>query len=124
MKETGHEIEKGTENLKEQNEAFSEQQAFENRIKQFLGIRGAAMVMRKALQDAMRTIQELDAAMTEMAVVTDLEIGDYWERLPEFTDNANNFASVSDNSVRRSNEVIIRSCGQMTLQILLLTLLP
>jgi hypothetical protein len=26
--------------------------------------------------------------MTEMAVVTDLRVGDYWEQLPEHTDRA------------------------------------
>jgi hypothetical protein len=35
--------------------------------------------MRNALRDAMSTIKELDATMTEMAVVTDLGIDDYWK---------------------------------------------
>jgi hypothetical protein len=38
--------------------------------------------MRAALRDAMQTITELDATMTEMAVVTDLSVGDYWNQLP------------------------------------------
>jgi hypothetical protein len=31
------------------------------------------------MRNAMNTIKELDAAMTEMAVVTDLGVGDYWD---------------------------------------------
>jgi hypothetical protein len=34
--------------------------------------------MRAALRDAMQTITELDATMADMAVVTDLNISDYW----------------------------------------------
>jgi hypothetical protein len=35
--------------------------------------------MRSAMRDALSTIKELDATMTEMAVVTDLTVGDYWD---------------------------------------------
>jgi hypothetical protein len=31
------------------------------------------------MRNAMNTIKELDAVMTEMAVVTDLGVGDYWD---------------------------------------------
>lgn len=70
-------------------ERLSDQQAFASRLQQFVGIQGAAMVMRKALYSAFQTIKELDNAMTEMAVVTDFDIGDYWEQLPEYTKRAN-----------------------------------
>jgi hypothetical protein len=60
-------------------EAAKEQEAFENKIKQFLGMAGAAQVLRNALHNAMGTIKELDATMTEMSVVTDLGVGDYWD---------------------------------------------
>jgi hypothetical protein len=36
-------------------------------------------VLRAALRDAMQTIIELDATMTEMSVVTDLSVGEYWD---------------------------------------------
>jgi hypothetical protein len=58
---------------------LANQKAFENKIKSFLGLSGAAQVLRKALRDAISTITELDATMTEMAVVTDLTVGDYWD---------------------------------------------
>ena len=82
-------IEAGTEALEDMNEAASQQKAFEDKIKSFLGIQGAAQLMRAALRDAMQTITELDATMANMAVVTDLDISDYWNQLPEYTQRAN-----------------------------------
>ena len=72
----------------ELDERMAAEQAFNNRIKQFVGIQGAALVMRKALQEAFETIKQLDATMTEMAVVTDLNVGDYWDQLPEYAARA------------------------------------
>ena len=90
-----------TESVKEQNEALREAEAFENKIKQFLGLSGAAQVMRAALRDAMATITELDATMTEMAVVTDLTVGDYWDQLPEYSKQASDLG-VSINSAYKA----------------------
>lgn len=72
----------------ELDERMAAEQAFNSRIKQFIGIQGAALVMRKALQEAFETIKQLDATMTEMAVVTDLSVGDYWDQLPEYAARA------------------------------------
>jgi hypothetical protein len=44
-----------------------------------LGLAGATEVLRRSLKNAFETTKQLDAAMTEMAVVTDLDVGDYWE---------------------------------------------
>lgn len=82
------EIDKGTEAIEAQNKALQSQEAFEARIKQFLGLAGATEILRRSLRNAFETTKELDAAMTEMAVVTDLEVGDYWEQLPEHTKRA------------------------------------
>ena len=95
-KETGeaisgltNEVDESAESFKNMSEAAREQEAFENKIKQFLGMAGAAQVLRAALRNAMDTIKELDATMTEMSVVTDLGVGDYWDQLPEYTKRAN-----------------------------------
>ena len=82
-------VEETTDALKEQAEVIKQQEAFEGKIKQFLGIQGAAQLMRAALRDAMQTIIDLDATMADMAVVTDLNISDYWDQLPEYTQRAN-----------------------------------
>ena len=77
------------ESFRNLTDAVSKQEEFERKIKSFLGISGAAQVMRAALRDAMQTITELDATMTEMSVVTDLGVGDYWDQLPQYTKRAN-----------------------------------
>ena len=77
------------DSFEQMTEATRQQEAFENKIKQFLGLAGAAQVMRHALRDAMQTISELDKTMTEMSVVTDLGVGDYWDQLPQYTKRAN-----------------------------------
>ena len=95
-KETGEaiggltkEVDESAESFKNMTDAAREQEAFESKIKQFLGMAGAAQVLRSALRSAMNTIKELDATMTEMSVVTDLGVGDYWDQLPEYTKRAN-----------------------------------
>ena len=77
------------DSFEQMTEATRQQEAFENKIKQFLGLAGAAQVMRHALRDAIQTISELDRTMTEMSVVTDLSVGDYWDQLPQYTERAN-----------------------------------
>ena len=83
------EIREAAESERQYQEAQAKKEDFENRIKAFLGVQGAAQVMRAALRDAMQTITELDATMTDMSVVTDLSVGDYWDQLPQYTERAN-----------------------------------
>ena len=103
---------KGAENLRQkveevreetdaQNRAMQEQEAIENKIKQFIGLAGASHILKAALRDAMQTITELDETMTEMAVVTDLTVGDYWDQLPEYSKRATELG-VSINSAYKA----------------------
>ena len=84
----GEKVDGATESVKAMDEAAAQKDAFEAKIKSFLGLSGAAQVLRAALRDAMQTITELDATMTQMAVVTDLSVGDYWDQLPEYSQRA------------------------------------
>ena len=95
------EVNEASVEFKGMEEAASQKTAFESKIKQFLGLSGAAHVMRAALRDAMKTITELDATMTEMAVVTDLSVGDYWDQLPEYSKRASDLG-VSINSAYKA----------------------
>lgn len=72
-----------------QNETIGQVQGITNRIKQFTGLAGAAYLLRRAVHGAFESIKELDEQMTQMAVVTDLSVGDYWKQLPEHTERAN-----------------------------------
>lgn len=58
-------------------------------IKQFIGWAGASKVLSAAMRNAFEDIKELDAAMTEIAVVTDFSIGDMWDQMPTYTARAN-----------------------------------
>jgi len=49
------------------------------RLKQLTGITGSIMALRKALTTALNTVKELDATMTDAAVVTDFSVGDMWD---------------------------------------------
>lgn len=82
-------VDEGRQAWQRYDEQAKKTEAITSRIKQFVGLSGAAMLARKAVQNAMRTIKELDKSMTEMAVVTELNVSDYWEQLPEYTERAN-----------------------------------
>ena len=75
--------------VKELDDKVRNTEAFTQRIAQFVGLQGGIQIARNAMRNAINTIKELDAAMTEMAVVTDLEVGDYWNQLPQHTKRAN-----------------------------------
>lgn len=63
--------------------------ALKSRINYFFGISNAINLVRRALTSTFQTIKELDAAMTQTAVVTDFTIADMWKTLPEYTSRAN-----------------------------------
>lgn len=88
FKAMGDDVQVAKESLEGMDEQARQTEAFEARIKQFLGMAGAVELLRRALRQAFETTKELDAAMTEMAVVTDLEVGEYWKQLPDHTKRA------------------------------------
>jgi TP901 family phage tail tape measure protein len=75
--------------------------AVEDRIKSLLGFTGAVEVLKTSARHAIATIKELDETMTEMAVVTDLTVGDYWDQLPEYSQRASELG-VSINSAYKA----------------------
>ena len=97
----GDEVKQSAEEFKILSEEMQRAQEVENKIKSFLGLTGATQLLKAALRDAMATIKELDATMTEMAVVTDLGVGDYWDQLPEYSQRASDLG-VSINSAYKA----------------------
>ena len=87
--QTTNKIRQQNQEFKNQNEAAGQVDGIVNRIKRFTGLTGVAMVMRRAFRNAINTVKELDKQFTEMAVVTKLDISDYWKQLPQFTAEAN-----------------------------------
>ena len=58
--------------------------AVKNQMLDFFSIGNAIRIFEKAVDRAFQSVKELDAAMTETAVVTDFSVGDMWEALPEY----------------------------------------
>lgn len=66
-------------------------------IAQFVGWTGTTKALNAALRSAFASIKELDAAMTEIAVVTNFDIGDMWDQMPTYTKRANELGiSITD----------------------------
>lgn len=63
-------------------------EGLKDQILQFFSIQNTIQLFKNAIQDAFDTVKELDAAMTETAVVTDFSIGDMWEKLPDYSARA------------------------------------
>lgn len=73
----------------ELNEVAKEVERLGEQVKQFFSIGNTIQLFKRAVRDAMNTVKELDATMTETATVTDFSISDMWEQLPHYTDEAN-----------------------------------
>ena len=74
---------KGTQQLN------SELDHFKNRVAYFFGLSNAINLFKRAVRSAYDTVKDLDAVMTETAVVTNFDVGDMWAQLPEYTQRAN-----------------------------------
>ena len=59
-----------------------------NRITYFFGLANGVQLFRRALRDAVNTTKELDAVMTQTAVVSKNTIADMWKTLPEYSKEA------------------------------------
>ena len=76
-------------NTAEQTVSFnSELDSIKGSIKQFFSLANSIAVVRRILQDTIQTTKELDAAMTQTAVVTDFSVADMWKELPRYTEEA------------------------------------
>lgn len=66
-----------------------------SRISYFFSINNAVQLLQRTLRSAFNTVKELDAAMTETAVVTDFTVGDMWNQLPTYTQAANELGTTT-----------------------------
>ena len=89
VKEVANSVEHASTEWSEYNEQQNKLKGAQERIKQFLGITGAVKLMTKAFRQAFNATKELDAAMQEIAVVTDFEISDMWDQMPQYAKRAN-----------------------------------
>ena len=78
------------QNFKQQSlSATTQLEQLQSSTQYFFGLRNMINLLKRGLREAIETIKELDAAMTETAVVTKFDVGDMWAKLPEYTANAN-----------------------------------
>ena len=68
--------------------AEQDMENLKNQVLDFFSITNTIQIFKNAIRDAFDTVKELDAAMTETAVVTDFSVGDMWEKLPQYSAEA------------------------------------
>lgn len=74
---------------KESQQLNSELEHFKSKAAYFFGIANGINLLKRAIRSAYDTVKDLDAVMTETAVVTNFDVGDMWAQLPEYTQRAN-----------------------------------
>lgn len=66
-----------------------------NQVQYFFSLTNSVQLLQRAVRSAFETVKELDAAMTETAVVTDFSVGDMWDQLPRYTQAANELGTTT-----------------------------
>ena len=95
MKEDIHAVSQSFDEMIEQQSGIDN---LKRSLASFFSISGLIQVFRRAVNDAFQTVKELDAVMTETAVVTDFDVGDMWSQLPTYTDMANELGATIQGS--------------------------
>lgn len=97
LEKTTKELEKTGQEGKELTRVGQEIENLKRQVLDFFSITNTIQIFKNAVRDAFDTVKELDAVMTETAVVTDFSIGDMWDKLPEYAEQANKLgASIKD----------------------------
>ena len=68
-------------------------QDIDRQIQSYFGLSQMIRKVGDIARDAFATVKELDAAMTQTAVVTNFSVGDMWDMLPTYTAQANQLGS-------------------------------
>lgn len=70
------------------NRAAQDVENLKNQVLQFFSLTNSVQLFKRAVTSALNTVKELDATMTEAAVVTDFSVGDMWNKLPRYSAEA------------------------------------
>ena len=79
--------------MHQQSEMAFQVQNLQNQVRNYFGLDEIFRKIGQLARDALDTVKELDAAMTETAVVTNFDVSDMWDMLPTYTKNANQLGS-------------------------------
>lgn len=89
LRALGRSAQSAGQDVKELTDRQRDIQRLTDQLKNFFSISNSVQLFKRAVRSAFETVKELDSAMTEIAVVSDFSVGDMWEKLPEFTAQAN-----------------------------------
>ena len=84
----GKKVEEGVDSFHGMNEAAADIEGLTSRLKYFFSLAGGFNLMRRAIRSAVTTTKELDAVMTQTAVVSEYTVGDMWKTLPQYSKEA------------------------------------
>lgn len=73
----------------------TEMDKLNSQVEAFFGVSNYIQLFKRAIHAAYKSVQELDKAMTETAVVTDFSVGDMWNELPRYTEAANKLGTTT-----------------------------
>ena len=73
--------------------AQQQSQMLANRVAMYFSLYEVIRKIGDVARRAFQTVKELDASMTQTAVVTNFSVGDMWEKLPQYTATANQLGS-------------------------------
>lgn len=75
----------------------TEVENLKNQVLDFFSISNAIQLFKNVVKKAIEAVKELDATMTEAAVVTDFSVGDMWSQLPAYSEEASKLgATIND----------------------------
>ena len=86
-------IERTRNELQRLGETESDIAHLTSRLKYFFSLAGGFQLMRRAIRSAIETTKELDAAMTQTAVVSTKTVGEMWKTLPQYSQEAKKLGS-------------------------------
>lgn len=73
----------------------SEMDMLKSRLSYFFSALNGIQLFKRAIRDAFNSVKELDAAMTEMAVVTKYSVNDLWGQIPQYVKTANELGTTT-----------------------------
>ena len=84
----GQEIDETRGKVSQLDDKMRQIDMLKSRIQYFFGLTNSIMLFRRAITSALNTVKELDATMTEAAVVTKFDVSDMWSQLPTYSRHA------------------------------------
>ena len=93
MMDAGDKARKAGDGFKQMSDKAQDLDMLTYRLKYFFSMVGGFQLLRRAIRSGIETIKELDAAMTQTAVVSTKTIGQMWKTLPEYTQKAKALAA-------------------------------